>query len=615
MCGVSGYFSRFEDMDYSNALDASLKNQHYRGPDAQSKWMNKRVGLAHARLSIIDLSSKANQPMHDEANHLHIVFNGEIYNYKSLKSELLKKGYAFQSESDTEVLLQGYKYWGVEVFERLNGMFVIAIYDENTNEIIVARDRFGIKPLYYYLDERNFFFASEMGSLLSFPIKRKLNHAALNEYFRFSYIPNNQSILKNIVQLEPGSFLRITNNDIERKKYYSIESKRIDISYNDALKGVSDRLNRSVERRLLADVPVATFLSGGIDSSIITMLAAQNSPGIHSYSAGFSEYPYFDEAALAKIWGQKLAVKHSVIDLRQDELLASIDNLITAISEPFADTSTIAYYLLSKKVAEFNKVVLSGDGADELFGGYRKHKAEYLIRKYPSLSAIASTFGFVSRGSDGSRNSKLGNIKRQINKWSEANKLSNEERYFLWASMATENERDGLLLKQEKGQQWDSNYKSINDILKKDMEMVLPGDMLYKVDRSSMLHSLEVRVPFLDHELVDYVFSLPSEWKLKGGMRKAILKDAFQTQLSKELIARNKKGFEVPIWDWLRGPLKDKVDAVLNEEVIRSQGVLNYSKVQLLLKQSRSEKPGNTPYLIWAIFVFQQWMNKINPEL
>ncbi len=616
MCGISGYFSRSVDHDLSNELKESLNSILYRGPDANNTWIDKNAGLAHARLSIIDLSDKGKQPMHSEDANFHIVFNGEIYNFKELKNELISKGYSFISNSDTEVILQGYRYWGTGVFSKLNGMFSLGIYDQDKEVLILARDRFGIKPLYYFLDEDNCYFASEMASLLCFPIRRKLDHQALSNYFQFSYIPKNKSIIEGVGQLDQGCFLKVSKKEKELHKYYRISTTSIDISYDEAIQGISQGLEKSVERRLLADVPVATFLSGGVDSSIITLLASERKPGLKSFSAGFSEYPYFDESVQAKEWGQHLSIDHSILDLKQDDLLSSIDELLAGLSEPFADTSAIAYYLLSKHVSGQSKVVLSGDGADELFGGYRKHKAEYLTRKYASLSGIVSKMNYLTGSAVGNRNSRLGNLKRQLKKWVESSALSNEERYTLWASMASERELSSLLVNNRGGNHIQiDKLDSLNEMLKMDMEVVLAGDMLTKVDRTSMLNSLEVRVPFLDHELVDFVFSLPSEWKLKKGKRKALLRDAFRGRIPKQILNRSKKGFEVPLNDWLQGPLKDKVDKVLNKEIIMDQGIINYEKVNSLISQSRSSNPGNSPYLIWSLLVFQNWVNRYNPEL
>lgn len=615
MCGISGYFSRLENRDFSVELHDSLESQKYRGPDDKGSWINNKAGLSHARLAIIDLSKNGHQPMTHSGTGLHIVFNGEIYNFQDLKVELQNKGIQFSSDSDTELVLRGFEYWGRSIFTKLNGMFALAIYNEQKEELLLARDRFGIKPLYYSLDENNCFFASELGPLLKFPIKRVIDHSSLHEYFQFGYIPNNKSIIDDVSQLNQGSYIIIGKNKVEEKTYYSINTSAIDIGYNEAQKEIKSLLEGSVKRRLLADVPVATFLSSGLDSSIVTSIASKFDPGILAFSAGFSEFPYFDEAKMAAEFGKELNIKHTIIDLKKDDLLTSIDTLINSFSEPFADSSSIATFLLSQHVSKDVKVVLSGDGADELFGGYRKHKAEWLMRKYPVLKDLASEMAMIFNLREGNRNSSLGNRKRQLEKWVKASKLSNEERYLLWASQASDKETSLLLNRNEGRVSSLLKLNSINDVLLEDMSRVLSGDMLYKVDRTSMYHGLEVRLPFLDHNLVDFVFSLPSEWKLKNGKRKALLRSGFKGQLPKEIRNRKKRGFEVPIADWLKGPLKERVNSDLNEELIRDQGILNYSYVEEVIKRSRQNNSGNAPYLVWALLVFQNWVNKYNPIL
>jgi asparagine synthase (glutamine-hydrolysing) len=539
-----------------------------------------------------------------------------VYNYKELRSDLEKQGHAFMTDSDTEVLLQAYKAWGTKAFERFNGMFALAIYDVEKEELVLARDRFGIKPLYHYVDDDHCFFASELGSILSFPIKRTLDQESLNNYFRFSYIPDNKSMIRNVDQLSPGCYKIIGNKSIKEDRYYSLPSAIIDISLPEALDEIKKKLNTSIERRLIADVPIATYLSSGIDSSIISYLASLKQPGITAYSAGFSDNPYFDEAKLASEWAATKAIDHKIIDLKNEDLLSSISTLLHSFTEPFADSSAIAYYVLSKHVAEESKVVLSGDGADELFGGYRKHKAEWMIRKYPGLHKAGGRIRPLIAELQGSRNSRIGNAQRQFAKWVKASSLSNEERYLLMASMAEEKEVDGLILKNDQHKyKLDLKLDSFNDVLKEDFSSVLSGDMLYKVDRMSMAHGLEVRVPFLDHELADFVFALPSEWKLKNGSRKFLLKESFKSDLSKELLKRRKRGFEVPLANWLKGPLSSLIDEVLNENTIREQGILNAEMVKKTIQKARTTQAGNSPYLVWSLLVFQQWMNQYKPHL
>lgn len=615
MCGISGYFSRLKEFRFDSELALSLKLQSHRGPDGNGVWKNEKAGFAHSRLSIIDVSSGGAQPMSLINDKLHICFNGEIYNYKELRVELEALGCYFKSESDTEVILHAYDQWGEASFSRFNGMFAIALFDTDKEELILARDRYGIKPLYYYINDEWAFFASELGSLLAFPIPRELDYASVSSYFQFSYVSENRSILKDIYQVDPGTWIKLSEKSTTKEKYYHLKQDKLAISYDEALTGIKERLEKSVARRLIADVPVATFLSSGLDSSIITYLAAENQRGISSYSAGFSQFPFYDESVKAKEFAKQLQLKHNSIDLLQENMLESIETILDSFSEPFADSSAIAFYELSKGVSKDVKVVLSGDGADELFGGYRKHKAEWLFQNYPRLTSLSAKFGSAFSSYEGGRNSTLANLKRQSKKWIEGSSLSKEERYVLFASMCSSNDLSSIL-KNKGNYQRDLNHSldSINDVLKEDFDRVLTGDMLYKVDRTSMLNGLEVRVPFLDHELVDFVFSLPSEWKLRNGNRKSLLKDAYKDSIPKQIIQGKKKGFEVPIGDWFKGPLKGKIDELLSKKAIDEQGILNYQMVKNIIDRSRSTNPGDSNYLIWSMLLFQQWITKYNPK-
>lgn len=616
MCGITGYYCFNKSYKHINEINSAVSFLGHRGPDGYGSIINEFAALGHTRLSIIDLSEKASQPMFSENESFAISYNGEIYNYKELQEKLKLKGANFQTKSDTEVILKGFELLGDEIFELLNGMFAIAIYNKKKNQLILARDRFGIKPLYYYMDDKQIFFSSEVGALLEYPIPRKLNYQALNNYFRFNFIPGDESMIQEVKQVKPGNFIVISNTDVHTHQYYKIKSSSIEIDYKEAINHIYKLLDQSVSDRLIADVPVASFLSGGIDSSIISMLASKHHPGIHTYSAGFSDYPYFDESKYGKVYSKQIKTEHHSFDLSENKIIDSIESILNGFSEPFADTSAIAYNLLSKKTSEEVKVVLSGDGADEVFGGYRKHKAEWLMQNNKLLAKISGVFGITLDDNFGSRNNFAGNKKRQLKKWILGARLSNEERYLLWASIQTENEVQQLLKSHANSSVFDNlKITNINDVLNADMQMVLPGDMLTKADRMSMQYGLEVRTPFLDHHLVDFVFSIPAKWKLKGGKRKNLLKDAFKKELPDYIVNRKKKGFEVPMWAWLNGPLKDLMLTLLSDEHIENTGLFNNQKVRELINQTFSKEPGDAPSTIWALMVFQVWFNKYKPQI
>jgi len=616
MCGITGYYSFAQPCKFTNELTESVNFLNHRGPDAQGKVFTKLAGLGHTRLSIIDLSENASQPMLSEDGDFIIVFNGEIYNFRNLKEKLKRKGARFKTSSDTEVILRGFELLGEGIFELLHGMFSIAIYNKKHHQLTLARDRFGIKPLYFYHGDEQFFFASEMGAILEFPIPRKLNKNALWQYFRYNYNPDNNSIIEGIKQVSPGSYIHIDKNQVSEHKFHHLKTSIIKIDYNEAIEHIHTLIDQSVEERLIADVPVASFLSGGLDSSVISMLASKHHPGIHTYSAGFSENPYFDETKYGKTVASQINTDHHIFDLSDNKISDSVEDILSCFSEPFADTSAIAYHLLAKETAKQVKVVLSGDGADEVFGGYRKHKAEWLMQNRTFLAKLSGLFGHMGSVKVGSRNSLSGNKNRQLKKWLHGAKLSNEERYFAWASIQSDGEV-GQLLNYELAASFpiNLNIQNINDVLAADIRMVLPGDMLTKADRMGMQHGLEIRTPFLDHFLVDFVFSLPAKWKLEGGVRKKMLKDAFKNELPESIVNRKKKGFEVPMWSWLNGPLKDLMLTLLSDEQLNKSGLFRKQGVQRLINQTLSNQPGDSPNTIWALMVFQVWFNKYNPQV
>jgi asparagine synthase (glutamine-hydrolysing) len=616
MCGITGYFGFGQQCLYEDELSESVQLLRHRGPDANGMAISENAGLGHTRLSIIDLSVNASQPMISGDDNFILVFNGEIYNYEDLKGRLIRKGASFKTTSDTEVILKGFELLGEGIFELLHGMFAIAIFNKKDQQLTLARDRFGIKPLYYFKEENQFFFASELGALMAFPIPRKLNKSVLSQYFRFNYIPGNDAIIEGAKQVKPGNYIFIDKNGVKEHEYYQLRKSIIKIDYKEAVERIHTLLDQSVEERLIADVPVASFLSGGLDSSIVSLLAAKHLPGIETYTAGFSESPYFDESNYGEIMASQIKTKHNVFDLSENKIIDSVESILSAFSEPFADPSAIAYYLLAKETSRQVKVVLSGDGADEVFGGYQKHKAEWLMQNGKYLAKFSGLLGNMSSNKIGSRNNLFGNKQRQLAKWLGGAKLSNEERYLAWASIQTEQEVNRLLTVDTISipDQY-LKISSINDVLEADMKMVLPGDMLTKADRMSMRHGLEVRTPFLDHYLVDFVFSLPAKWKLKRGVRKNLLKDAFKNELPDSIIKRKKKGFEVPLWAWMNGPLKEIMLSLLNDEQINKSGLFRKQEVQRLIDQTLSNQPGDAPNTIWALMVFQVWFNKYKPEV
>ncbi len=626
MCGICGIylFKGNKASEYCEELNKAVAVLKHRGPDASGIYTDDTTGLGHTRLSIIDTSNAGNQPFYDTEKKYFLVFNGEFYNHKDFRNELISDGYSFKSESDTEVLLYMLIKYGAKAIEKINGCFAFAFYDKEKNDIILARDRMGINPLLYYIDDEKLIFSSELKGILEFNIPKELDYEAMFTYFQLNYIPTNQSILKNITKLEPGNFAIINSEGIKTCRYYSIPStikSPTPLSYEDSKKELFHLLDESVKRRLVADVPVGCFLSGGIDSSIITALAAKHKQNLNTYSIGFTDEAYFDETKYAAIVAEKYKTNHTEFKISSSELLNNIFDIIDYIDEPFADSSALAVNVLSSLTRKKATVALSGDGADEMFAGYNKHSAHFNASYGGTKEKLVTAMNPLWKIMPKSRNSKAGNFIRQLNRFAEGSKHNPADRYWHWASIGNELYAKALLKNEIDSERYiklkehylkpDMDFTDINNILYTDMHLVLQGDMLTKVDLMSMANSLEVRTPFLDHTVVDFVFSLPVSYKINQSRRKKILIDTFKHLLPDELLNRSKHGFEVPLLKWFRNELWELIDKkYLSEEFIMQQNLFNYVYIKSLKKQLLSNNPADSHARIWALLVFQNWWIK-----
>jgi asparagine synthase (glutamine-hydrolysing) len=625
MCGISGIISKnvLSQNDITQ-LSASVKAMDKRGPDSNGIFVHQNVGVGQSRLAIMDTSNAAKQPFFSEDGQYVLVFNGEIYNFKELRTELEKDGVKFKTHSDTEVLLYQFIKDREKCIEKFIGFFSFAILDKLDNSLFIARDRFGIKPLYLYQDNEKILFGSELKSLMAFGIKKEINYTVLFQYLQFNYIPGNQCIFKNAYKLKQGHYAIVKKDKIESKAYYTIpynKEEKNRLSYADAQKKLIELLEKSVERRMIADVPLGAFLSGGTDSSIITALASKQTKNLNTFSIGYQDEPLFDETAYAQEVAKKFNTNHTVFKLTNKDLFAVLHEVLDYTDEPFADSSALAVYILSRETRKKVTVALSGDGADELFSGYNKHKAEYLMRHPSAVNSIVNNFGWLWKMMPQSRNSSFGNRMRQLDKFASAAKLSAGERYWQWAGLMNEQAAkemlaqgiDNNLYQKEKSQLLSAFTKNgdFNEVLLSDMNMVLEGDMLTKVDRMSMANSLEVRVPFLDHELVNFVFSLPEDYKICSTHRKRILQDTFKDILPERLYKRPKHGFEVPLLSWFRTDLKSMIhDDLLSKDFIKKQGIFNPEKIEELKIKLNSSNPQDATGNIWGLIVFQYWWKK-----
>ncbi len=631
MCGITGMFAfnlvgKFNKIQITNATMALQK----RGPDFQDIYTDEWVGLGHRRLSILDTSAVANQPMWDESKRYCIVFNGEIFNFADLRKDLESQGVPFFSRGDTEVLLKLYIRHKDRCLSLLNGFFSFCVYDRVEQTFFLARDRFGIKPLLYLFDEDKFLFASEMKSILQYGIEKNLDYSSLYTYLQLNYIPAPDTILSNVKKLMPGHYMTVSRQKMDIQAYYAIPynseaADKCNISYTAAKDKVKQLLESSVQRRLVSDVPLGAFLSGGIDSSIITGLASQHKPDLHTFSIGFKDEKFFDETHYAKLVAKHFKTKHTAFSLTNNDLYAHLNSILDYIDEPFADSSAIAVYILSKETRKHATVALSGDGADEMLAGYNKHAAFNRIINGGFKESLVTALSPLWKLFPQSRSGSISNKARQLSRFSEGMKLSSKDRYWQWAGFANKDETLLMLHPDLRINMWLKDFfprrkailqhlpdkENINDILFTDMNLVLPNDMLTKVDLMSMANGLEVRVPFLDYELVNFVFSLPVEYKIKNGVRKRIVRDAFRDFLPRKLYRRPKKGFEVPLLKWFKNEMKSMiVDDLLSEQFIQEQSVFDYREINKLKRQLFSANPKDIHARIWGLIVFQWWWRK-----
>lgn len=632
MCGITGLYAfnelgRFHMIKLAAATDALAS----RGPDFGQHELLNHVGLGHRRLSIIDTSREGSQPMQDSSGRYTIVFNGEIYNYQELRQRLDSQGINYTSQTDTEVLLYWLIHRGIEGLNEVNGFFAFAFYDSQEDRLWLARDRFGIKPLLYYHDEDKFFFASEMKALLTLGVEKQLDYSSLYHYLQLNYIPAPYTIFQKVQKLLPGQYVEVAKGNEKRVHlgaYYKLQLNSPDqsvasLSYQDQQQRLRKLLDQSVQRRLVADVPLGSFLSGGIDSSVITGLARQHVDSFSTFSIGYRDEPYFDETKYAKLVAQKFETNHTVFSLTNDDLYRHLHDVLNYMSEPFADSSALPVYILSKETKQRVTVALSGDGADEIFSGYNKHQAAYRAM-HPAWTEQVVAKGLpLWQRLPKSRNSWLSNKVRQFERFAEGMQLNPKERYWRWATFLTSEKASRLLssksldqLDFEHAESRQAQYlkpisktaETINQMLLADTQLVLPNDMLTKVDLMSMANGLEVRVPFLDHEVVKFAFQLPEDSKINRKMKKRIVQDAFRDRLPPELYRRPKHGFEVPLLSWLRTELKSTItNDLLNDQFVEEQGIFNVEEIRSLKRQLFSSSPGDVHATIWALVVFQWW--------
>lgn len=633
MCGITGYYAFHNNaVDNLTKIGQSTQKLILRGPDCGNTFSDNRVALGHRRLSIIDTSDSAAQPMSDISGRYTIIFNGEIFNYSYLSEQYLKqvwqKNGGPRTSSDTEVLLYLLIEYGPQCLEWLSGFFALALYDNETGKLLLARDRYGKKPLLYHANDEHIAFASEMKALLAWGISKEIDLNVLHQYLQLNYIPQPQSMIKGVSKLMPAHYMICTPWGIqEYKPYYQI---RIDTAsynqfdYDAAQNQLVDLMDKAVQERLISDVPLGAFLSGGIDSSVIVALASRHTSRLNTFSIGYKDNPFFDETKYAALVAKKYQTEHTVFSLANSDFLEHIFSVLDYIDEPFADSSAIPEHILCYHTRKHVTVALSGDGGDEVFAGYNKHAAEWKIRQSSLLNTFVKAGHPIWKMLPRSRNNKITNIFRQLHRFAEGANMSTKDRYWRWASFNTPHQASLLLNKDTRNkidkatlaQYRDSILQHIagydfNEVLLTDMNLVLLSDMLVKVDLMSMANSLEVRSPFLDNKVVDFAFSLPSSYKIDGSMKKKVVQDAFRSMLPPEIYNRPKHGFEIPLLDWFRKELWGLInDDLLQEDFVKEQGIFDPVSTERLKKKLRSSNPEDSHATIWALIVFQYWWKK-----
>ncbi len=624
MCGICGYMS-LENVPDSILVKMSDSMRH-RGPDSSGVYRERNVALAMRRLSIIDLET-GDQPIYNADKSRVIVFNGEIYNYQELRTQLARNGYPFQTQSDTEAILAGYEQSGPNIFSKLNGMFGIAICDQKERRLVLARDRIGIKPLFYYQDTQNFIFGSEIKAILAHPAYHKqINYSALDNVIAYKYIPGDDSIFEGIKKLRPGYYMVIDFEGHIRAytQYWSLKrvlsAAHFD-SYTNAKHQLRHTVFEAVKRRMISDVPLGAFLSGGIDSGIVVGIMAQLScQAVKTFSIGF-EAKSFNELRWAKLSAQKHHTDHYDYIIHPENVLELIDELVGYIDEPLGDYSILPTYYVSKFTRNYVTVALSGSGADELFAGYERYwvnKFDRLLNMLPRhVKTLLRTV--LNRLPTSAR--KKGLIWRSRKFFNEIDKPL-PERYEGVLSLLDSSARSLLYHEDLRAKLLDTHHAEISslfdevphvDFLKQcsyvDLKTMLVDDYLVKEDRMSMANSLEVRVPFLDAELVELAMKIRSQWKLKGFRTKYILKDTFSDLLPQKILSRGKYGFDVPFGIWVQHELKNPVRDTLLHSYLVKDHILNQKRLALLLDEHIAGK-NNHSKLLFTLLTVEFWLRR-----
>lgn len=624
MCGIGGllYYDNTRIVE-EQLLKRMADTIIHRGPDDEGFYIDRNAGFCFRRLSIIDLSA-GHQPMSDSKSGLTIIFNGEIYNFREQREDLQKKGYVFRTATDTEVILYLYEEYGVDCLEYLRGMFAFAIWDSRKKQLFCARDRFGIKPFFYYTDKEKFVFGSEIKVILSAGnVDRTISYEALDSYFAFSYISGDLSVYKSVRKLFPGHYMVVSFNgkpDIQIKRYWDIKFEP-DYSKTEQYwtEEIENCLNETVRMHMISDVPLGAFLSGGIDSSSIVAFMAKNSRlPVKTFSIGFADKRY-NELPYARTVAEKYGCEHHEVVV-EPESISVLPGIISCFDEPFADSSAVATYFVSKIARENVTVALSGDGGDELFAGYNHYTYLNKLHSFPfhinspffSKVFWSGLHGILPKDVKGKKASYLFSTgKDYLGAYLYNYSMKDRKKMFLHdhgkvvLSNGSELYKAGLLRDADK-----TDFISSMQFL--DMKTYMVDSILTKVDRTSMMNSLEVRVPLLDHKFAELTFRIPSGMKLKGEEQKYIFKKTVAPLLPEAIMKRSKQGFSIPLSTWFRNDLAEYVNDTLLSSNPRIAEFIDKKFVRRLIKD-RLSKEKDVNGQVWSLLCFEEWLKQKNP--